>query len=114
MIIDGNKITAETGKILDNGTTTAKTVILSKFDKVENWTERDMTAEEIAEEKKELERLNELYSRRVSELIREKYSINDELALSRQRETKPTEFGIYFDYCEACKTRAKKELGGLL
>lgn len=113
MIIEDNKITAENGKILEKGTAKTKTAYLSKFDKVENWTERDMTAEEIAEEKKEIERLNELYSRRVSELIREQYSLDDELALSRQRDTKQLEFEKYFEYCEYCKARAREEIFGV-
>lgn len=43
--------------------------------------------------------------------IRERYSISEELAISRQKETKPEEFVDYYDYCEQCKLDAKKELG---
>ena len=49
------------------------------------------------------------YEERVEQLIREKYSINQELAILRQRETKPEEFEEYFAYCEECKQRAKEE-----
>lgn len=48
------------------------------------------------------------YEERVEQLIREKYSINQEFAIQRQRETKPDEFEEYFTYCEECKTIAKK------
>ena len=48
------------------------------------------------------------YEERVEQLIREKYSINQELAILRQRETKPIEFEEYFAYCEECKTLVKK------
>lgn len=49
------------------------------------------------------------YEERVEELIREKYSLNQELAIQRQRDTKPSEFDEYFAYCEECKQRAKIE-----
>lgn len=42
--------------------------------------------------------------------IRKKYSLQQELSLNRQRETKPEEFAEYFDYCEQCKKEAKEEL----
>ena len=47
----------------------------------------------------------------VEQYIREKYSVSDELAIQRQRDTKPEEFEEYFRYCEDCKIRAKQELG---
>ena len=50
------------------------------------------------------------YEERVEQLIREKYSINQELAILRQRETKPEEFKEYFAYCEECKMLAKNEI----
>ena len=49
------------------------------------------------------------YEERVEQLIREKYSINQELAIQRQRETKPEEFEEYFTYCEECKRIAKNK-----
>lgn len=51
------------------------------------------------------------YPNRVSKLIRQKYSINDELAILRQREEKSLEYQEYFTYCEECKSKAKNELG---
>ena len=50
------------------------------------------------------------YEERVEQLIREKYSVNQELAIQRQRETKPEEFAEYFAYCEDCKSIAKNEI----
>ena len=47
------------------------------------------------------------YSALVSRMIRRKYSINDELAILRQRDSKPDEFAEYNTYCEQCKTKAK-------
>lgn len=49
------------------------------------------------------------YEEKVVSLIREKYSLDEELAIQRQRDTKPEEFNEYFAYCEACKERAKAE-----
>lgn len=51
------------------------------------------------------------YKDQVVTLIRERYSTDDELAILRQRETKPEEFKAYDDYCEACKAQVKQELG---
>ena len=49
------------------------------------------------------------YEERVEELIRERYSLNQELAIQRQRDTKVDEFNAYYEYCEECKTKAKEE-----
>jgi len=40
-------------------------------------------------------------------LIRKRYSMDDEIAIQRQKETKPVEFQAYFDYIELCKTSLK-------
>jgi len=49
------------------------------------------------------------YEERVEELIRERYTISEEFAILRQRDTKAEEFAEYFAYCEDCKARAKAE-----
>lgn len=49
------------------------------------------------------------YEEKVVMLIREKYSLDSELAIQRQRDSKHEEFQVYFDYCEECKKRAKDE-----
>lgn len=49
------------------------------------------------------------YDEKVVALIRQKYSLDEELAIQRQRDTKPEEFNEYFSYCEDCKQRAKEE-----
>ena len=50
------------------------------------------------------------YSEKVVSLIREKYSLDEELAIQRQRDTKPDEFQEYFEYCEFCKKQIKEGL----
>lgn len=49
-----------------------------------------------------------IYAQKVNKLVRERYSIADELAIQRQRETKPEEFQAYYDYVEWCKEEARK------
>lgn len=55
-------------------------------------------------------RTEELYAARVSAMIRERYSVDAELAILRQRDDKPEEFAAYNAYAEDCKARARAEL----
>ena len=66
--------------------------------------ERDKTAE--------LERIKRTidYPQLVESKIRTKYSVSAELAILRQRDTKPEEFAEYNAFCELCKAEAKNEL----
>ena len=72
----------------------------------ENGIYREATAEEIAE-------LNSYtpepipYEQRVVSRIREVYSIDDELAILRQRDTKPEEFAAYNSFVEKIKSEEK-------
>lgn len=47
------------------------------------------------------------YEEQVVAKIRERYSIDDELAILRQRDTKPGEFEAYNEYAESCKEEAR-------
>ena len=51
-----------------------------------------------------------LYPNLVSRLIRERYSVDDEMAILRQRDTKPEEYETYNAFCEECKATARKEI----
>ena len=51
-----------------------------------------------------------LYPNLVSRLIRERYSVDDEMAILRQRDTKPEEYEAYNAFCEECKAKARKEI----
>lgn len=51
------------------------------------------------------------YPQLVEKKIRTKYSVSAELAILRQRDTKPEEFAEYNAFCELCKAEAKAELG---
>lgn len=66
----------------------------------------EMTEEEIAEAKNELLKIP--YEQRVVDRIRQVYSVDDELAILRQRETKPDEFIEYNEYVEQVKAEEKE------
>ena len=46
------------------------------------------------------------YGETVNGLIRQKYTLSEELAILRQRDTKPEEFEAYNAYAESCKEEA--------
>lgn len=48
------------------------------------------------------------YEERIVNRIRKKYSINDELAILRQRDTKPEEFEKYNAFVEQIKAEEKE------
>ncbi len=65
----------------------------------------DMTEEDFAE----VERLPEVpYKERIVNRIREVYSVDDELAILRQRDTKPEEFAEYNAFVEQIKTEERE------
>lgn len=51
-----------------------------------------------------------VYENEVIKLIRKKYSVNQELAILRQRDTKPKEFEEYNAFVEACKKSVKRDI----
>lgn len=55
-----------------------------------------------------------VYGKLVTDKIRRRYSLNEELAILRQRDEKPEEFAAYNAYAEQCKAEAKAEIGGIL
>ena len=73
----------------------------------DNGTYRDMTAEEIAEMQKDIPSIP--YEQRVVNRIREKYSIDDELSIQRQRNEKPEEFAEYYAFCEQIKLEERNK-----
>ena len=71
----------------------------------ENGKTRKMTAEEIASLQKEVPAIP--YEQRVVNRIREVYSVDDELAVLRQRETKTNEFEQYNAFVERIKAEER-------
>lgn len=70
----------------------------------------EMTAEEIAEIQKDTTILS--YEERVVNRIRAVYSVDDELAILRQRDTKPEEFAEYNSFVEQIKEEERGEYIG--
>ncbi len=84
--------------------------IKDEFERLKNLPHEEivLTEEQI---QKELERAKEQeYENKIVALIRKKYNVNQELAILRQRDTKPLEYQEYYDYVEQCKAEVK--LGG--
>lgn len=51
-----------------------------------------------------------LYKQRIVEKIRLKYDVNDEIALTNDKDSKPQEYAEYQAYRALCKAEAKAEL----
>ena len=60
---------------------------------------------QVSEEEQSI--LEKTYEEQVVAKIRERYGINDELALLRQKDTKTSEFQAYYQYVEECKSNIK-------
>ena len=54
----------------------------------------------------------EEYPSYVADKIHEKYSVDDEIAIIRQKDEKPEEYVEYYAYCEAVKAEAKQLIRG--
>ncbi len=70
----------------------------------------EMTAEEIAELQVDLSPIP--YEQRVVNRIRAVYTVDDELAILRQRDTKPEEFAEYNAFAEQIKAEERGVGGG--
>lgn len=59
--------------------------------------------------------LDKIYAQLASQYIRERYTLDDELAIIRQKDdsdAKRAEFEVYTAYAEECKIRAHREVYG--
>ena len=61
---------------------------------------------ELTEEEKRIDYENKIVSE-----IRKRYTLNKELAILRQRDSKPEEFAEYNEYVEICKFKIKQQWG---
>lgn len=68
---------------------------------VKNQSVKSQVVSELGEANKEG------YDTEVNRLIRQKYSLSNELSLLRQKDEKPLEWQEYFDYAQSCKAKAK-------
>lgn len=99
---ENHRITSDSGKyvrrISDGLTATAIAAMTYNADDYEEVDEMPVTVDEAA------------YKAAVERLIRERYSVADELGILRQRDTKPQEFAEYNAFAEACKEQARAEI----
>lgn len=99
---ENHRITSDSGKyvrrVSDGLTAKAIAAMTYNAEDYEEADELPVTIDETA------------YKQRVESLIRERYSVADELALLRQREAKAEEFAAYNDFAEACKAQARAEI----
>ena len=56
--------------------------------------------------------LEEEYGALVTRKIRARYSLSEELATLRKRESDPVAFAVYNDFAETCKREARAEVYG--
>lgn len=59
--------------------------------------------------KASIKKLKDLFRHQaIEQAIRSVYSVSDELAILRQKDTKPEEYQEYFDFVESIKAKFKK------
>lgn len=105
----------ETIKEYPNGGKDVEWIVdIEKVEPKEAWDEYEDIQVFVPFTEEELEKRNaEKYPTLVEKYIRERYSLRDELAILRQRDTKPEEINEYNTYAEECKVRAKTEVAKL-
>ena len=77
---------------------------------IEDFTENSFSIE-LYNKRKENQKVK-LYEQLIISKIRSRYTIDQELAILRQRDVKPIEFAEYNAYVEQCKVEAKEEVNG--
>ena len=83
--------------------------IADEFERLKNLPRKEIVlTEEQIQAERELAKKNQ-YENLIVAKIRQKYSINQELAIIRQRDAKPEEFAEYNEYVEQCKAEVKSE-----
>lgn len=99
---NNHRITSDSGKYVrrrsDGLTATAIAAMTYAPEDYEEVDEMPVTFDETA------------YKAAVERLIRERYSVADELGILRQRDTKPQEFAEYNAFAEECKAQARAEI----
>ena len=99
---NNHRITSDSGKyvrrLADGLTATAIAAMTYAPEEYEEVDELPVTMDEAA------------YKAAVERLIRERYTVADELGILRQRDTKPQEFAEYNAFAEQCKAQARAEI----
>ncbi len=94
----------------ENGNVVVKEVEVKKSKKYKTcdlvggfYPKKEPTLEELNK------KLDSVREKKIVKLIRKKYSIDEELAILRQKDTKPEKFNEYFNYVEACVDSVPKQ-----
>ena len=99
---NNHRITSGSGKyvrrLADGLTAKAIAAMTYNADDYEEVDEMPVTMDEAA------------YKAAVERLIRERYTVADELGILRQRDTKPEEYAKYYVFAEQCKAQARAEI----
>ena len=99
---NNHRITSDSGKyvrrISDGLTATAIAAMTYNADDYEEVDELPVSFDETA------------YKAAVERLIRERYTVADELGILRQRDTKSEEYAEYYAFAEQCKAQARAEI----
>lgn len=100
MEIKGNEIVASDGKFVHrkNQNVWFRRATLLTGETIDSFEEADSIPEIVSDFE---------YEYKVNDLIRQRYSLSEELSLLRQRDNKPEEFQAYYQYAEECKIKAK-------
>jgi len=99
---ENHRITSDSGKyvrrLADGLTAKAIAAMTYAPEEYEEVDELPVTIDEAA------------YKAAVERLIRERYTVADELGILRQRDAKPQEFAEYNAFAEQCKAQARAEI----
>lgn len=99
---NNHRITSDSGKyvrrISDGLTAKAIAAMTYNADDYEEVDELPVSFDETA------------YKAAVERLIRERYTVADELGILRQRDAKPEEYAEYYAFAEQCKAQARAEI----
>lgn len=99
---NNHRITSDSGKYVrrrsDDLTAKAIAAMTYNADDYEEVDEMPVTMDEAA------------YKAAVERLIRERYTVADELGILRQRDAKPEEYAEYYAFAERCKAQARAEI----
>ena len=97
IVVENNIARSTTGKLLNvkKFNTTFDSVFLSPGTTIDDLCEVDPPVDYE-------------YEDAVNELIRQRYTLSEELAILRQRDIKADEFAVYNEYCEQCKLQARE------
>ena len=97
-------------KTIDDVVTFFREPLIADGKQIFNPSEEQILAagwEEYIPEEEPIVEYQPTYEEKVVELIRERYTIDDEIAILRQKDFKQDEYDAWYTYCERCKQEAR-------